>query len=72
MIQATDLVQYSMGVTIQETRAKQNFNMAKKDYYDIVCFEHAKCTVKVINTIQMFKLFQYGRQFPRWPPSAIT
>ena len=37
-----------------------------------VCFWHAKCTVNVINTIQMFRLFQYGRQFPRWPPSGIV
>ena len=37
-----------------------------------VCFWHAKCTVNVMNTIQMFRVFQYGRQFPRWPPSAIV
>ena len=37
-----------------------------------VCFDHAKCTINVINTIQMFRLFQYGRQFPRWPPWAIA
>ena len=37
-----------------------------------VCFEHAKCTVNVMNTIQMFRLFQNGRQSPRWPPSAIA
>ena len=30
-----------------------------------VCFELAKCAVNVINTIPMFRLFQYGRQFPR-------
>ena len=34
-----------------------------------VWFEHAKCTVDFVNTIKMFRLFQYGRQFPRWPPS---
>ena len=37
-----------------------------------VCFDHVKCTINVINTIQMFRLFQYGRQFPRWPPWAIA
>ena len=39
-------------------------------YY--VCFDHAKCTLNVINTNQMFRLFQYGSQFPRWPPWAIA
>ena len=37
-----------------------------------VCFDHAKCTINVINTIQMFRLFQNGHQFPRWPPWAIA
>ena len=37
-----------------------------------VCFEHAKCAVDVIDAIKMFILFQYGHQFPRWPPSAIA
>ena len=37
-----------------------------------VCYEHAKCTFNVINTIQMFRRFKYGRQFPIWPPSPIA
>ena len=37
-----------------------------------VFFAHAKCTVNVMNIIQMFRLFQCGRQFPRWPPSVIA
>ena len=37
-----------------------------------VYFEQSNCTLNVTNTIQMFRSFQYGRQFPRWPPSAIV
>ena len=37
----------------------------------ILCFNHSKCSNNVINTVQMFRSFQCGCQYPRWPPSPI-
>ena len=47
--------------------------MLEKDNYEnrFLCFKHSKSSNSVINTDQMFRSFQYGCQYPRWPPSPI-
>ena len=43
--------------------------MVEKDNDNIkLCFKQRKCSTNVINTVQMFTFFQYGCQYPRWPP----
>ena len=37
----------------------------------ILYSKHSECSTDVINTMQMFRFFQYGRQFPSWPPSPV-
>ena len=74
---------FNMAATFQDGRhgilwnvifcLKMSWNGRKRLFWQqSVYFEHANCTVNVTNTIQMFILFQYGRQFPRWSPLAIV